>query len=47
MNRDDVLKEVLKYVEKTLTNIPKNCCYTHDEQREPLEEIKKILEKEK
>ena len=44
LNDQKIVEESKKYVEKTLANIPKDCCYTHDDQREPLEGIKKILD---
>jgi len=35
------LQNIKKYVDETLANIPEHCCYTHDDQREPLEGIQK------
>ena len=41
------IDKIKKYVRETLADIPDQCCYTHDDQREPLEGIKKILEEKK
>ncbi len=38
------LQEINKCVNETLANIPEHCCYTHDDQREPLEGVKEIIE---
>ncbi len=41
------LQNIKKCVNETLENIPEHCCYTHDDQRQPLEQVKEILEGKK